>query len=144
MAVFVGILYVAGALLIAGVPNVLPWPVTADLSVVVGLFFVGAATCFAYGVVRPVAGNALGQLAGFLAYDLVLIVPFLQRLPTIAPELRLSLYLYIAVVVRSGLLAVGVFLTSGTGVRVRRSTLPSAAVAERELGADVRHDAPLR
>jgi hypothetical protein len=29
-------------------------------------------------------------LAGFLAYDLVLIVPFLQRLPTVAEAQRLS------------------------------------------------------
>jgi hypothetical protein len=124
MAGFTVVLITAGVLLLAGVPNILPWSVTPDLSAVVGLFFVGAAAYFAYGAVRPVTGNAFGQLAGFLAYDLVLIVPFLQRLPTIVPEQRLSLYLYIVVVVYSGLLAVAV-LTRWGGFRRPR---PKVAV----------------
>ena len=41
--------------------------------------FLGSATYFAYGIVRPRWTNAGGQLAGFLAYDLVLIVPFMTR-----------------------------------------------------------------
>lgn len=99
-------LLIAGPLLIAGTPNLLPWSVTRDLSAMVGLFFIGAASYFAYGVIRPSMGNALGQLAGFLAYDLVLIVPFLVRLPTISDELRPNLIVYIAVVTYSGLVAV--------------------------------------
>jgi hypothetical protein len=113
MAGFTAFLVIAGALLLAGVPNVLPWSVTPDLSAVVGLFFVGAAAYFAYGAIRPVTGNAFGQFAGFLAYDVVLIVPFLQRLPTIVPGQRLSLYLYILVVVYSGLLALAVLIRWG-------------------------------
>jgi hypothetical protein len=45
-------------------------------------------------------------LLGFLAYDLVLIGPFLQHFSTVRPEMRLSLVLYTAVVVYSGLLAI--------------------------------------
>ncbi len=43
---------------------------------------------------------------GFLAYDVILIIPFLQRLPTISDELRVSLIIYLAVVTYSGLLAI--------------------------------------
>jgi hypothetical protein len=77
--------------------------------------FVGAAIYFAYGLLRPSWVNAAGQLAGFLAYDVVLIVPFLMRLPTVAPELRFSLITYVVVVSYSGLLAIYyLFLHQGT------------------------------
>jgi hypothetical protein len=47
----------------------------------------------------------------------VLIVPFLQRLPTIAPEFQISLYIYIVVVVYSGLLAIYyLFVNRGTRI----------------------------
>lgn len=91
--------------LILKVPNVIPWKITPELSVVIGLIFFGAAMYFAYALLRPGWANSAGQLAGFLAYDVVLIVPFLQRLPTVAPELRLSLIIYTLVVTYSGLLA---------------------------------------
>jgi len=103
---FVVVLLVVSTLLVLQTPNILPWKITPDLSVLIGLMFLGAAAYFVYGLLRPAWSNAAGQLAGFLAYDLVLIVPFLQRLPTVAPEFRLGLYIYTAVVVYSGLLAV--------------------------------------
>lgn len=87
-------------------PNVLPWRVTLELSVVCGWMFLGAAAYFAYGVLRPGWFNAGGQLAGFLAYDIVLIVPFLQRLPTISDEFRVGMFIYTAVVIYSGVLAI--------------------------------------
>jgi hypothetical protein len=68
--------------------------------------FLGAAVYFAYGLLRPSWLNSAGQLIGFLAYDLVLIVPFLTRLPATAPEFRLGLYIYTTVVTLSGLLAI--------------------------------------
>jgi hypothetical protein len=104
-AVFVVALVIAGGALVLGAPNILPWRVTPELSVVAGLIFLGAATYFAYALVRPAWTNAGGQLAGFLAYDLVLIVPFLVRLPTVPPEWFVSLVVYTAVVTYSGLLA---------------------------------------
>jgi len=112
MGLFAVLLVPAGIALVAGT-SFLPWPVTDDLSVVVGLFFLGAAAYFAYGVARPIIGNAFGQLLGFLAYDLVLIVPFLVRLPTIQPEFRTSLYIYIAVLIYSGLVALVVAIGWG-------------------------------
>jgi hypothetical protein len=115
--VFIIALVLAGGALVFKVPNILPWTLTPVLSVVCGWMFLGAAAYFAYGLARPSWHNAVGQLAGFLAYDLVLIVPFLQRLPTIAPEYRISLYIYIVVVVYSGLLAIYyLFVNRGTRV----------------------------
>lgn len=103
--VFVVALVIAGGALVLKTPNILPWNVTPELSVVCGWIFLGAAAYFTYALLRPSWGNTGGQLAGFLAYDLVLILPFLQRLPTTPPEFQLSLYIYITVVVYSGLLA---------------------------------------
>ena len=58
---------------------------------------------FAYGLWRPVWGNAKGQLVGFLAYDLVLIVPFV-RLWFSSPSL--SLAVYIAVIAGSAVVSI--------------------------------------
>jgi hypothetical protein len=104
VAFVIALLIVATRLLLQH-PNVMPWTITSDLSVVIGWIFFGAATYFIYTLLRPSWANAGGQLAGFLAYDVVLIVPFLQRLPTVAPEHRLGLIIYTIVVTYSGLLA---------------------------------------
>jgi len=105
-AFFVVALVIVAGLLIARVPDILPWPVTPELSTLIGIMFLGAAAYFAYGVVVPRWENAGGQLAGFLAYDVVLIIPFLVRLPTIDEHLRINLVVYTAVVAFSGLLAI--------------------------------------
>jgi hypothetical protein len=103
--VFIAALLVVSTRLILKSPNVIPWTITPDLSVVIGWMFFGAAAYFAYSLLRPSWRNAAGQLAGFLAYDVVLIVPFLTRLPTTPPEHRAGLMIYTAVVAYSGLLA---------------------------------------
>lgn len=104
-AAFVVALVIVSTRLILGVPDSLPWKITPDLSVVIGWMFLGAAAYFAYGLVRPCWVNAAGQLAGFLAYDLVLVVPLLTRVPSAAPEHRAGLAVYLAVIVYSAVLA---------------------------------------
>lgn len=104
--IFIIALLIVSTRLILKVPNVIPWKITPELSVVIGWMFLGAAMYFAYALLRPSWVNAAGQLAGFLAYDVVLIVPFLTRLPTTAPEQRIGLIIYTAVVSYSGLLAI--------------------------------------
>jgi hypothetical protein len=104
--IFIIALLIVSTRLIFKVPNSIPWMITPDLSVVIGAMFFGAAVYFAYGLLRPLWVNAAGQLAGFLAYDLVLIVPFLTRLPTVPDEHRLGLTIYTAVLSFSGLLAI--------------------------------------
>lgn len=102
---FTTALLLVSVLLLFQVPNTLPWVITPDLSLVFGAMFFGSALYFAYGLLRPCWANAAGQLAGFLAYDVILIVPLLLRWPTTPPEFELSMNLYIAVVTYSGLLA---------------------------------------
>ena len=87
-------------------PNIFPWPLSPENSVFYGSIFLGAMCYFLYGVIYPCWGNAKGQLLGFLAYDLVLIVPFLQHFAAVRPEKLLSLTIYTAVVSYSGLLAI--------------------------------------
>jgi hypothetical protein len=111
--VFVLALLIVSIRLILQVPNVIPWTITPDISLFVGWIFLGAATYFAYGLLRPSWWNSAGQLFGFLAYDVVLIVPFLQRLPTVSPEHRVGLYIYTAVVIYSGLLAIYYLFING-------------------------------
>lgn len=103
--IFILALLIVSIQLILKVPNIIPWKITPDLSVVIGWMFIGAAFYFFYGLLRPSWANAAGQMMGFLAYDVVLIVPFLTRLPTIAPEFRAGMIVYTIVVGYSGLLA---------------------------------------
>jgi hypothetical protein len=103
---FIVALVLVGGALAVRVPNIMPWTITPELSTLFGLMFLGAAAYFAFGLAEPRWENAGGQLAGFLAYDVVLIVPFLQRLPTIDESLRINLVIYTAVVALSGLLAI--------------------------------------
>jgi hypothetical protein len=104
--VFILALFGVDGSLVLKAPNIIPWTITPQLSVVIGWMFLGAMTYFIYALVRPSWVNAAGQLAAFLAYDVVLIVPFLTRLPTVAPEHRISLIVYTLVVSYSGLLAI--------------------------------------
>lgn len=103
--VFIIALLLVGVQMIFHFPNIVPWRVTDDLSVIIGVMFLGAAAYFTYALLYPSWSNTAGQLAGFLAYDVVLIVPFLQRVGSIQPQFRTSLIIYIAVLIYSGLLA---------------------------------------
>jgi hypothetical protein len=80
--------------------------VNPDSSVIFGCILLGDACYFLVGLFRPVWHNALGQLLSFLAYDLVLIVPFLLLFKTVASVYVLNLLVYIAVLVYSGGIAV--------------------------------------
>jgi hypothetical protein len=104
-AVFAVALVLVGGALVVRAPYVVPWRVTPELSAITGLIFLGAAAYFLFGLVRPRWSNAGGQLAGFLAYDLVLIGPLVTRLPTVPDYWRVSLIAYIVVLVVSGVLA---------------------------------------
>jgi len=133
-AVFVVALIIVGTLLILGTPGILPWAITPQLSVLFGCMFLGAAAYFAYGLVDRRWENAGGQLAGFLAYDIVLIVPFVIRVVTGTPSyygsaaepLRANLLLYTAVVAVSGALAV-YYLFVNKPTRIRRGSPGAAA-----------------
>lgn len=103
--VFVGVLLLAAGALISGRPNTLPWPATREVATMTGIIFLGAASYFLFGLARRGWSNAGGQLAGFLAYDLVLIPPLVMRSGTIPGYWRDSLWLYLAVLIGSGAIA---------------------------------------
>jgi hypothetical protein len=103
--IFITALILAGSALVFRVP-VFPWAVNPDSSIIFGCILLGDACYFLYGLFRPVWHNALGQLLSFLAYDLVLIVPFLLLFKTVASGFVLSLLVYIAILVYSGGIAV--------------------------------------
>jgi hypothetical protein len=119
-------LVIVGSLLVARVPGILPWPVTPQLSAVFGSMFLGASAYFAYGLVDRRWENAGGQLAGFLAYDIVLILPFAARIVSGEPSyygspsepLRLNLVVYTLVIVLSAIIA-GYYLLIHPATRLR-------------------------
>ena len=102
---FAFVLLVAGTALILKTPNIFPWALSEELRVLYGWIFLGAMFYFIYGAWKPYWGNAQGQLVGFLIYDLILIIPFIQHFSNVADEMRLSLIIYICVLIYSGLLA---------------------------------------
>jgi len=123
-SIFTIALLIAGGALVLKTPNILPWEVSTGIGVVYGWMFLGAGGYFAYGVLRPFwRANAAGQLAGFLAYDIVLIVPFLNYLATVPDRWRANLIIYLIVLISSGLLAI-YYLFVSPATRVIRPAVP--------------------
>jgi hypothetical protein len=118
--VFVVALILLGSALVLKTDGIMPWTLSNDASVIYGWFFIGAAIYFIYGLIRPVWGNAGSQLSGFLAYDLILIVPFVAHLSTVKPNLMINLIIYIVVLVGSGALAI-YYLFINPATRLSRS-----------------------
>lgn len=103
--VFALALLLAGGALVLRLPNIFPWNVSPENSVLYGWIFLGNMCYFLYGLRFPVWANARGQLLAFLAYDLVLILPMLRRFGAVPPEMLPSLIIYVAVLIYSGVLA---------------------------------------
>jgi len=121
--IFFASLILAGGALILRQP-IFPWALNPDSSVVFGCIFLGDAFYFLYSLLYPRWYNAVGQLLSFLAYDLVLIVPFMMLFKTVKPEFLFSLVMYVAVLVYSGAVAVYfLFFNSTTrfGAALQRS-----------------------
>jgi hypothetical protein len=114
--IFIVALILAGGALVFRIP-VFPWALNPDSSVIFGCIFIGDAFYFLYGLLNPRWHNAAGQLLSFLAYDLVLIIPFLLLFGTVKPEFMLNLIVYVTVLVYSGGLAV-YFLFVNPGTRL--------------------------
>ena len=99
------LLTLVGGALVLHKANIFPWPLDPQQSVLYGWIFLGAACYFLYALLKPAWSNAQGQLLGFLAYDLVLIVPFLNHFATVKADLRINLIVYTSVLIYSGSLA---------------------------------------
>ena len=73
---FTVLLLTTGTALVLQIPRIFPWNLPPHSSTVFGFIFLGAAVYFLYGFVRPRWAFGAGQLWGFLAYDIVLFVPY--------------------------------------------------------------------
>jgi hypothetical protein len=104
--VFVAVLVLAGVGILLHLPNVFGWRLHPTSSALLGWFFLGAACYFLYGLVHSGWQEAAGQLWAFLAYDLVLIVPYLQHFALVRPEQLPSLIINTLVLLYSGCLAI--------------------------------------
>ncbi len=125
--IFASVLLLAALALIFHAP-IFPWPLNSDSSVIFGCIFLGDALYFIYGLLLPTWANAGGQLLAFLAYDLILIGPFLNLFSTVLPSHRLSLILYVVVLVSSGAVAVAYLLINRETRIWDASRQPSDAV----------------
>ncbi len=141
-AVFVGfcaILIPAGIALLVQADRVFPWDISPENSTVAGVAFLSAASLFAVIVARPLWIFGEMALASFLAYDLVLAVPYIGLLrnrddaaivasyygdPNYAAPAgdngvnELSLAVFLSVLAISAVAALGFF---ALGIRERRS-----------------------
>jgi hypothetical protein len=114
--IFAASLLFAGTALIFNLP-IFPWTLNPDSAVIFGCIFIGDAFYFLHALFKPHWKNAVGQLLSFLAYDLVLIMPFLGLFITVEPALRLNLIVYVTVLIFSGALAVYyLFINSQTRI----------------------------
>jgi hypothetical protein len=112
--VFVAVLVLAGVGILLHLPNVFAWRLHPTTSALLGWFFLGAACYFLYGLVHPGWQMACGQLWAFLAYDLVLIVPYLLHFTLARPEQLPSLLINTLVLVYSAALAIYFLLVKQT------------------------------
>ncbi|MCB0087261.1 MAG: hypothetical protein KDE54_05055 [Caldilineaceae bacterium] len=106
--IFIAALLGVGVALLLGWPNVFSWNLPPATSVIFGWMFIGDAFYFGYALYRGRWGLAVAPLLSFLAYDLVLIQPFINRLFTEdLPMLRrFSLTAYICILIYSASLAI--------------------------------------
>ncbi|GEL19456.1 hypothetical protein [Pseudonocardia asaccharolytica] len=111
-----------------------------------GLAFVGMGVYFGYALRRPTWVHARGQLLGFLAYDAVLIGPFLHGFSVVRPEYLPRLVVATAIVVGSAALAVYYLLLHpptrlwpvarpGAGSSYRRQAAPRRGADARPAGS---------
>lgn len=87
-------------------PTVFPWPIKPETSLLYGALFLGFFFSYAYALWNGRWGDARLLLIGLLAYDLILIGPFLQHFSKVPPAHYTSLVLYVAVLVITAPVAV--------------------------------------
>ena len=123
---FTVVLILVGSALLLQVPNVFAWTLDPGSAALIGCFFLGSSCYFLYGLLFPRWQNACGQLWSFLAYDLVLIVPFLFHFATVRSTQLPSLIVNTVILVYSGALALYYLLfKKETRARLNRVSLSS-------------------
>lgn len=98
-ALYVLITIPVGSVMILNAADVMPWPIKEETETLYGWIFVAASCSFIYPLLRGGMEYVIGGLVGFLAYDIVLIVPFLGHLDEVPAGLKGNLILYITALV---------------------------------------------
>ncbi len=140
--VFVVVLVLVGCGILLHLPNVFAWKLHPTSSALLGWFFLGAACYFLYGLVQPGWQMACGQLWAFLAYDLVLIVPYLLHFALARPEQMPSLLINTLVLVYSAALAIYFLLVKQT-TRTWRKSRQNPTVEELNIDDNFGLNAPV-
>ena len=125
---FALLLALVGGAVLLQMPNVFPLELSPVAAALVGCSFLGSATFFLYALAFPVCQNAHAQLWGFLAYDLVLIVPLTLEVNSAAASERPALLLNLVVLVYSSAVAIYYLLVARA---TRVWTLPAPGVGSK-------------
>lgn len=112
--IFVLALVGVGGALVMQREGVFPWKLSGPTSALFGWMFLGDAFYFLYALLAPRWHNAATQLWSFLAYDLVLIPPFLLHFGKVEKDLLPSLIVYTAILFFSAAVAVYYLLVNPT------------------------------
>ncbi len=143
--VFVLLLAFVGGALLLRTPNIFPLPLGPAAAALIGSAFLGSTAYFLYSLRFPIWRNACAQLWGFLAYDLVLILPLASRLGSVDAAHRPALIMNVAVLVVSGALAVYYLLIARTTrvwslypTQVNQQPLKTAVAMARKTASQVR------
>jgi hypothetical protein len=127
--VIVGILLLVSGYLTLQVEDIFPWTLAPETSTMIGLIFLTAALLFVWVILHPMWAYGEMALAGFLAYDLVLFIPYVDLVrnrndtTTIADYYggsyvvtpndnginEVTLVIYLGVLATSTILAIGIF-----------------------------------
>ncbi len=144
--VFIAILVITGTALILQVDRIFPWNLEPATSTLFGCFFLGASAYFVYAVRHAYWVIAAGALSSFLAYDVVLALPYLRMLVDDEESTgyggmyggyrsdggddvnETSLVLYLAVIGISACVALYAFLAHPDTRMVRRMPSPSTVI----------------
>jgi hypothetical protein len=128
MTLFVGITSMS---LIVFKYNILPWDGTTIFGIVYGWLFVGTGAALLYALVRNKWEIVAAQLLGFLAYDLVLIPPFIDFFSQVRPDKLPGLIMYFCFVVGSAILAIYyLFFDVRTRITLLSDPVSSSSIAD--------------
>jgi MFS family permease len=103
---FSAILFPVGLGMAWNAQRIFPMPLAADTTRLYGWFFLGSCIYYFFGFLKPSMLNSTGHLLSFLVYDALLIPPFARYWPAVPAEFRLSLFLYLAVLVTSAVFCI--------------------------------------
>ena len=105
-ALYTALLAVAAAALFRRSTTIFPWAIEANTETMIGWLFLGSAVYFAWGLTGSRWHELRGQMIAFLAYDVVLVLPYLAMLDGVYRDHLPSLVAYLAVIFGSALFSV--------------------------------------